>query len=100
MAVGNWGNIYNGVPIVEYGCIGAADQGWGVSDSASHPGWFYLYNGKDNNYCLTETPGTNNQLTLNWCGYQGDNGSESQLWNLGSYSVNGQMYRGAVARRS
>lgn len=92
MAVGNWGNIYNGVPILEYGCIGAADQGWGVSYSNSHQGWFYFYNGKDNNYCLTYTPGTTNQLTLNQCGYQGNNGTQSQLWRTGTYWVNGQAY--------
>ncbi|MEZ0096243.1 RICIN domain-containing protein [Streptacidiphilus sp. EB129] len=89
----NEGVMTPGNTVVEYGCLGTnyPDQYWGFSQSQSHNGYYYIYNQKDNNYCLTFQPGQADQvaLTISWCGYQGNNGSTNQLWAEDTYFYGG-----------
>ncbi|MCL2450678.1 MAG: hypothetical protein FWD17_17155 [Polyangiaceae bacterium] len=76
MSVGNWGQISDGVPIVEYQCLGqssAPDQWWivNISDSSVMVDGFPAYhatiqNYKDQSYCLAAS-GDESQAFLMPC---------------------------------
>ncbi|MGW3046071.1 RICIN domain-containing protein [Kitasatospora sp. NPDC001159] len=74
-------NYYNGAPVDQWGCGGYGDQYYWTTNSASHPGYYYVVLGENSSLCLTHnTPNNNAQLTVTYCGPGASQGNAYQLW--------------------
>ncbi|WEO99924.1 RICIN domain-containing protein [Streptomyces sp. FXJ1.172] len=88
-------NIYEGALVNQYTCGWYPDQYWFTVQSDSHPGWYYTLPRQDSTLCVTYTPNSTAQLSLQWCGLNAaDGNTNTQLWNFNRTTLEMSTFQG------
>lgn len=83
-------SVHIGAAIDQWYCGVYPDQVWNQNYSNSHYLWFYLQPSQNDNLCATYVPGSQAQLTLQYCGVDASKGNyNTQLfyYNTNTYAI-------------